>query len=117
MGNRYFTIANILLITAGVYLLVNGFYTMVTAKLDPGMVTPPPTSDSTATSPVMKTKVPLTQYHTIRDRNLFNTTPQGITEQPEKVDLETLKQTDLKTSPCCKKNFPMKKMLSIAILI
>ena len=96
MVNRYFNIANILLITAGVYLLVNGFYTIVTAKLDPGAVTLPPASSSPTTSAVKKTKAPLTQYHTITDRNLFNTTPQEITQQPIKVDIETLKQTDLK---------------------
>ncbi len=96
MVNRYFAIANILLITAGVYLLVNGFYTMVTAKLDPGVQTPPRAASSTTTPPVMETKVPLTQYNIITDRNLFNTTAQEVTAQPQKVDLETLKQTDMK---------------------
>ena len=96
MVNRYFNIANILLITAGVYLLVNGFYTIVTAKLDPGVVRLQPARNSTTVSPVRETKAPLTQYHTITDRNLFNTTPQEITEQPQKVDIETLKQTALK---------------------
>lgn len=96
MVNRYFAIANILLITAGVYLLVNGFYTMVTAKLDPGVQTPPRAASSTTTPPVMETKVPLTQYNIITDRNLFNTTAQEVTAQPQKVDLEALKQTDMK---------------------
>ena len=96
MVNRYFAIANILLITAGVYLLVNGFYTMVTAKLDPGVQTPPRAASSTTTPPVMETKVPLTQYNIITDRNLFNTTAQEVSAQPQKVDLETLKQTDMK---------------------
>lgn len=96
MVNRYFAIANILLITAGVYLLVNGFYTMVTAKLDPGVQTPPRAASSTTPPPVMETKVPLTQYNIITDRNLFNTTAQEVSAQPQKVDLETLKQTDMK---------------------
>jgi general secretion pathway protein C len=96
MVNRYFSIANILLVTIGVYLLVNGFYTIITAKLDPGGVRLPPVASSTATSAVTETKVPLKQYQTITDRNLFNTTQQDIAEQEKKVDIEALKQTDLK---------------------
>ena len=96
MVNRYFYIANILLITAGVYLLVNGFYTIVTAKLDPGVVRLQPAGSSTIVSPVRETMAPLKQYHIITDRNLFNTTPQKITEQPQKIEIEALKQTNLK---------------------
>ncbi len=96
MVNRYFYITNILLITAGVYLLVNGFYTIVTAKLDQGMVRLQPARSSTTDLPVRETRAPLTQYHTITDRNLFNTTQQEIAAQPQKIEIETLKQTGLK---------------------
>jgi general secretion pathway protein C len=96
MINRYFNIANLLLITAGVYLLVNGFYSIVVSKLDYGIVVTQPASSSPTVSPGRQTRAPLTNYRVITDRDLFNTAQQEVEEQPKKVDIETLKQTDLK---------------------
>jgi general secretion pathway protein C len=98
MINRYFNIANLLLITAGVYLLVNGFYTIVISKLDYGMVVPQPASSSSppTASPGRQSRAPLTNYRVITDRDLFNTAQQEVVVQPKKVDIDTLKQTDLK---------------------
>ena len=96
MVNRYFNITNILLITAGVYLLVNGFYTMLTAKFDYSVVAPETGSNRPTTPPADAPKAPLSQYGAITERNLFNTSSEVIEAQPQKVDVETLKQTDLK---------------------
>ena len=96
MLNRYFNIANLLLITAGVYLLVNGFYTIVISKLDYGVVVPQSASSPQTVSPGRQTRAPLTNYRVITDRDLFNIAQQEIVVQPKKVDLETLKQTELK---------------------
>ena len=96
MVNRYFNIANILLITAGVYLLVNGFYAIVISKLDYGVVVPQSASSPPTVSPGRQTRAPLTNYRVITDRDLFNTAQQEVVEQPKKVDIETLKQTELK---------------------
>jgi general secretion pathway protein C len=96
MVNRYFNIANLLLITAGVYLLVNGFYTIVISKLDSGAAAPRIASSSPKASPGRQPKALLTDYRFITDRDLFQTAKQEVVEQPQKVDIETLKQTDLK---------------------
>jgi general secretion pathway protein C len=93
--NRYFTIANLLLITAGVYLAVNGFYAILTARFDYGVSTPVPSSGSVA-APADELKPPLSQYHAIVDRNLFNITAQGTVPEPATVDIENLKETELK---------------------
>ncbi len=95
MINRYFTIANILLITAGVYLCVGAFYTIVTARLDYG------TSFSTGTDrvsppPVELPPPPLTHYKAITKRDIFNSSTEKSAPAAEKIDIEKLKQTDLK---------------------
>ena len=99
MVNRYFTIANIMLITAGIYLLVNGFYTIATSGLDnEGTVTSQLTSQRSA-SPENKSNQPISHYSAIVGRNLFNTSAQEQetgAQQQQKIDLEKLKQTDLK---------------------
>lgn len=95
MMSRYFTVANIFLITAGVYLLVNGFYTMVTARFN-YRASAPRASSIQISSAVDVPKPPLSQYRAIVDRNLFNTTQQKTATQPKMVDIENLKQTDLK---------------------
>ncbi|UCE55290.1 MAG: hypothetical protein JSV31_07570 [Desulfobacterales bacterium] len=95
MMSRYFTVANIFLITAGVYLLVNGFYTMVMAPFN-YRASAPRANSIQISSPVDVPKPPLSQYRAIVDRNLFNTTQQKTAPQPKMVDIENLKQTDLK---------------------
>ena len=97
MINRYFTIATLLLITAGVYLSVSTFYTLFTARLNYGVSSrvsarqadPPPVEYSIA---------PLSDYKAITSRNIFNSGNQPVAETPktEAVDIEKLKETDLK---------------------
>jgi general secretion pathway protein C len=98
MINRYFTIANFLLITAGVYLCVNAFYTFVTARLDYGISTGV-TVNRLSPSPVELSHPPLADYTAITKRNIFNSSTQEQEAAPvveKKLDLEKLKQTDLK---------------------
>ncbi len=97
MVNRYFNIANILLITIGVYLLVNGFYSIVTAKFDYSTASTPSTTPKKPPPPVEQPKAPLSQYRTIVNRDIFNTAKQEVVKpEPKKVNLDTLKETDLK---------------------
>lgn len=96
MVNRYFNIANILLVTAGVYLLVNGFYSIVTAKFDDDAASTLSTPSDPPPAPEQRSKAPLSQYRAIVNRDIFNTAPQEAKPQPQKVDLEALKETDLK---------------------
>ncbi len=97
MINRYFNIANFLLITAGVYLCVNTFYTLITARLDYGVSSPVSTSQA-APTPVEYSKAPLSDYKAITGRNIFNSSTAAIAaaSKSEKVDIEKLKETDLK---------------------
>jgi general secretion pathway protein C len=99
MVNRYFTIANIILITAGIYLLVNGFYTITTSGLDNSSTMPPRIASKGTASSETKPNQPISQYSAIVERNLFNTSRQQQetnAQQQQKIDLENLKQTDLK---------------------
>ena len=98
MINRYFTIANFLLITVGVYLCVNAFYTFVTAQLDYG-TSAGVTVNRTSSPPVELSYPPLTDYAAIIKRNIFNSSTQeqeGVQVVEKKLDLENLKETDLK---------------------
>ena len=98
MIQRYFTIANFLLITVGVYLCVNAFYTLVTARLDYG-ISAGVTTNPVSSSPVERSHLPLADYAAITKRNIFNSSTQEQEAAPaveEKLDLENLKQTDLK---------------------
>jgi general secretion pathway protein C len=99
MVNRYFTIANIILIGAAVYLLVNGFYTIATSGLDNKGTKPSQTTSKRTASPETKSSQPISHYSAIVERNLFNTSAQeqaATAHQQQKIDLEKLKQTDLK---------------------
>ena len=98
MNNRYFTIANVLLITAGIYLCVNIFYALVTARLDFGGSSVSFTRRS-APAPVEYSKAPIASYKPITDRNIFNSSNETIAKKPqptEKVDLDKLQETKLK---------------------
>jgi general secretion pathway protein C len=98
MINRYFTIANFLLITMGVYLCVNAFYTFVTARLDYG-ISAGVTVNRVSSSPVELSHPPLAEYTAITKRNIFNSSTEEQEAAPvveNKLDLEKLKQTDLK---------------------
>ena len=95
MTTRYFTIANILLLTAGVFLCVKAFYAMLapqpefSAAITPA-VRPAPTSRATYSQP------PQGDYSAIAERNIFNSGTEAIAPQAPKVDIENLKQTDMK---------------------
>jgi len=96
--NRYFTIANFLLITVGIYLCVNAFYTFVTARLDYG-ISAGVTVNRVSSSPVELSHPPLADYAAITKRNIFNSSTQEQKAAPvveKNLDLEKLKQTDLK---------------------
>jgi general secretion pathway protein C len=97
MINRYFTIANFLLITAGVYLCVSTFYTFMTARLDFGVSARVP-SNPVSSAPLEMSKAPLAEYKAITIRNIFNssTGKAGSVPLAEKVDVDKLKQTELK---------------------
>lgn len=97
MINRYFTIANFLLITVGVYLGVNTFYTLITSRLDYGESSRITSSQADPT-PVKQTLAPLSDYKAITSRNIFNSGNEPIAEtlKTEAVDIDKLKETDLK---------------------
>jgi general secretion pathway protein C len=98
MVNRYFSIANILLITAGIYLCVNAFYTLVTARLDYRVVSTPTKPSQNATPHVKQSQPPMADYKRIVARNIFNSSTEAAaaTLPAKKVDIEKLKETDLK---------------------
>ncbi|MEJ2730030.1 MAG: type II secretion system protein GspC [Deltaproteobacteria bacterium] len=92
---KYFMIANVLLITAGVYLGVNAVYTISRGWLSP--VAAPQTHpgkkmviDRQADHP------PLARYAAITKRNLFNTRPDTAEAPAQTINLDNLKETDLK---------------------
>ena len=98
MINRYFTIANFLLVTVGIYLCVNAFYTFVTARLDYGISAGAAVTRDLS-SPAARSHPPLADYTAITKRNIFNSSTQEQEAAPvvdKKLDLEKLKQTDLK---------------------
>jgi general secretion pathway protein C len=97
MVNRYFTIANLLLATAGVYFGVSIFYAVLTAGLDSG---PPPVPAAGRTLSVgPESPGGVADYQAIVDRNLFNTGKKPLAD-PGKgaagIDVDKLKQTGLK---------------------
>ncbi len=98
MINRYFTIANFLLVTVGIYLCVNAFYTFITARLDYG-ISAGAVVTRDLSSPAALSHPPLADYAAITKRNIFNSNTQEQEAAPvvdKKLDLEKLKQTDLK---------------------
>jgi general secretion pathway protein C len=90
---RIFPYLNFLLITAMIYLGVDAFYKIASAKFD---ITPSSSTSrlaSVAAKP--ETRLPITEYKTIIDRNLFKM-DLGKEEKPKQVAVESLKQTELK---------------------
>ena len=98
MINRYFTIATLLLVTAGVYLSVSTFYTLLTARLDYGVSSRVPASQADPPPAEEYTIAPLSDYKAITSRNIFNSGNQPVAETPKTaaVDIDKLKETDLK---------------------
>src|SRR5210317_492833 len=98
MINRYFTITNFLLVTVGIYLCVNAFYTFVTARLDYD-ISAGAIASRDVSSPAVLSYPPLADYAAITKRNIFNSSTQEQDAAPvvdKTLDLEKLKQTDLK---------------------
>jgi general secretion pathway protein C len=89
---RYFTIANIFLIAMGSYFSVNAFYKVATAPFDHAL--PSSVATKQVVSPKDVTRHPLSYYTPVTERNLFNTKIK--TGQQPKLNIETLKPTDLK---------------------
>jgi general secretion pathway protein C len=97
MVNRYFTIANLLLATAGVYFGVSIFYAVLTAGLD--SVPPPVPAAGRALSVGPESPVGGSDYQAIVDRNLFNTGKNPLAapgKEAAGIDVDKLKQTGLK---------------------
>jgi general secretion pathway protein C len=94
-AKKYFMIANVLLITAGLYLGVSAVYTVskgwlspvATAQVHPGKKMAIDQQDDNP---------PLSRYAAITKRNLFNTRPDTAAAPAQTIDLDDLKETDLK---------------------
>lgn len=98
MTNRYFTLANLLLITLAVYFGVSIFYAVATARLSGS---PPPTPAGRAEAPAGAAAVSrLADYQVIVERNLFNSGKQALAGAAKTadaaLDVDKLKQTELK---------------------
>jgi general secretion pathway protein C len=92
IAKKYFTIINVLLITAGVYLGVSAFYTISKIWLGPG--TMPQTRPNKVALKQDDKQPPLSNYKAIVDRNLFNTQA-AITTPAKAINVDDLKKTDL----------------------
>jgi len=86
------TFINLLCITVSAYVVVDGFYETMTARL-----AQPPLStqrDAYRIGDTEKASRPLSTYQAVLERNLFNT--RSTSEpQPETVDVESLEETKL----------------------
>lgn len=89
---RYFTLINVLLITAAVYFGVNMFYKLSTASLDRAQISE--TAMNTGSAFQDEPIRPLNDYNPIIERNLFNT-KKDAGSQPKMLDIENLKPTSL----------------------
>jgi len=94
MIKTYFTIFNILLLTAAVYLGVTAFYKTIATRLAQSHRSE--VSAGNAVKPDKKIKKSLADYAVITKRNLFNTETGSVPETGQQVDIGDLKQTDLK---------------------
>lgn len=82
---KYFTFANLLLITGIVYIGVAGFYRIVSAKLN---VAPLPSKADVKFAPEEKKRRPAAGYRAIIDRNLFKTKDEDKKETVEEPKTE-----------------------------
>lgn len=94
MTRTYFTIINVLLLTAAVYLGVSCFYKAAATRLQqnrqPGITT------RSIAQAREKQAQPLSAYNVIVERNLFHTEQDSAETAARQIDLEGLKQTELK---------------------
>jgi len=97
MTNRYFNIANLVLLTAGLFLCVQTFYALVTPRPDyyavPAATAVRPVSTSAASD---SPSPPPGDYQAITTRNIFNSGIEEVAPEVKKVDIDKLKQTELK---------------------
>ena len=94
MIKHYFTLANLLLIGAAVYVGVNAFYMVTSANLER---LEPVTAEATGSQlPAAEQRYPLSHYSTIAARNLFKTKTDTGGAVPTAVNVEALEQTQLK---------------------
>ena len=93
MIKKYITILNLILIGTIIYFCVNTFYGIAAMQLDPGLQNP--AGSSKKSDPVKKTLLPLSHYKAIFERNLFKTKTKANLK-PSSINIDTLKQTDLK---------------------
>lgn len=95
MPRRIIQIANLLLITAAVFLSIKLFYQFVTIRIDSSK----PATISANTPTVAreeKPRSPFDRYRAIVDRDLFDTVEDTTEKAPApKIDLEKLEQTKL----------------------
>jgi general secretion pathway protein C len=90
---RYFTILNILFITGIVFFMVKVFYKIATANI--GHIDATKTTARHLVPNIGTTQHELSHYQAIIERNLFKTKTE-TESRPDKIDIETLKPTDLK---------------------
>jgi general secretion pathway protein C len=94
-AKKYFMIANLVLITAGIYLGVSAVFTISKGWLSSGAM-PQVNPGKKMLFKQQDEHPPLSRYGAITKRNLFNTNP-DITAAPVKtINLDNLKETDLK---------------------
>jgi general secretion pathway protein C len=90
---RYLTIINYLLITCAVYFSVDAFYKTAVARLQ--IAHPQLTAEETSIVQDGEAVRPLSYYHAINERNLFNLKGDEPQKEEAKLDVEELKQTEL----------------------
>jgi len=96
MTNRFFNIANLVLLTAGIFLSVQTFYTLVTPRPDYSLPAAPEFRPASEAPTTPYSPPPAADYKAITARNIFNSGTEEIVPKPQKVDIDKLKQTDLK---------------------
>ncbi len=89
----YYTIVNILLITAAVYFSVKAFYKLGSVQLDQTHLSGVDFKESSSSD--VESLRPLADYDSVIERNLFNT-KSGAERPPEPVVVENLQPTSLK---------------------
>ena len=92
-AKKYFMIANVLLITAGVYLGVSAVYTISKAWLSP-VAMPQVHPGKVAALKQQDDHPPLSRYGAIAKRNLFNTNS-DLEIPTQAINVDDLKKTDL----------------------
>jgi general secretion pathway protein C len=94
-AKKYFMIANVLLVTAGVYLGVSAVYTLSKGWLSSAAM-PQVHPGKKMLLKQQDEQPPLSRYGAITKRNLFNTNPDTAAAPAQTINLDNLKETDLK---------------------